>query len=63
MTIIQAISISGGFAEWADTKKIIIVRRENDREVQLRFNYQQYLSGKNLAINILLKQNDTVIVP
>ncbi len=63
MTVLQALSTAGGFAEWADTKNIIIVRREGGKEVQLHFNYKEFIEGKNLKQNILLKPNDTIVVP
>ncbi|RLB79187.1 MAG: polysaccharide export protein [Deltaproteobacteria bacterium] len=63
MTVLQALSAAGGFAEWADTKNIVIVRREKDKEVQFKFNYKEFIEGKNLKQNILLKPNDTIVVP
>jgi polysaccharide export outer membrane protein len=63
MTVLQALSTAGGLAEWADEKNIFVIRREGARELQLRFNYKDYISGKNLEQNILLKPNDTIVVP
>jgi len=63
MTVLQALSTAGGFAEWADTKNIMIVRREGGKDIQLRFNHKKFISGKNLKQNILLKPNDTIVVP
>ena len=63
MTVIQALSVAGGFTEWADTKNILIVRREGGKEVQLPFNYKEFTDGRNLEQNILLKPNDTIVVP
>jgi polysaccharide export outer membrane protein len=63
MTVLQALSTAGGFTEWADTKNILIVRREGNKEVQLQFNYKEFTDGKNLQQNILLKPNDTIVVP
>ena len=63
MTVMQALSAAGGFTEWADTKNIIIVRREGGKETQLRFNYKEYTSGEKLEQNILLKPGDTLVVP
>ena len=63
MTVLQALSTAGGFTEWADTKNILIVRREGKKEVQLRFNHKEFISGKRLEQNIVLKPNDTIIVP
>ncbi len=63
MTVIQALSTAGGLAEWADEKNIIVIRREGEKEIQRQFNYREYISGKNLEQNILLKPNDTIVVP
>jgi polysaccharide export outer membrane protein len=63
MTALQALSAAGGFAQWADEKNILIVRREGDKEVQLPFNYKDFIGGKNLEQNILLKPGDTIVVP
>jgi polysaccharide export outer membrane protein len=63
MTVLQALSTAGGFTEWADTKNILIVRREGNKEVQLQFNYKEFTDGDNLQQNILLKPNDTIVVP
>jgi polysaccharide export outer membrane protein len=61
--VMHILSSAGGFAEWADEKRIMIIRREGEKEVQIRFNYKDYVSGKNLEQNILLKPNDTIVVP
>jgi polysaccharide export outer membrane protein len=63
MTVLQALAAAGGLTEWADTKNIVIVRREGGREAQLKFNYKEYTSGDNLEQNILLKPGDTIVVP
>ena len=62
-TVLQLISMAGGVAEYADKKKIVIVRKENGKEITLRFNYDDVLKGKNLAQNIELKPGDSIIVP
>lgn len=63
MTVLQALSAAGGFAEWADKKNILIVRREGNKEVQFHFNYKEYVAGKEIEQNIVLKPNDTIVVP
>jgi polysaccharide biosynthesis/export protein len=63
MTVMQALSAAGGFTEWADTKNILIVRKEEGKETQLRFNYKEFTSGEKLEQNILLKPGDTLVVP
>ena len=63
MTVLQALSTAGGFTEWAETKYIMIVRRTGGNDVMYRFNYDEFISGKNLSQNILLEPNDTIVVP
>jgi polysaccharide export outer membrane protein len=63
MTVLQALSAAGGLDQWADQKNIRIIRREGDKEVQYRFNYKQYIAGKEIEQNILLKPGDTIVVP
>jgi polysaccharide export outer membrane protein len=63
MTVMQALSAAGGFAEWADNKNILIIRREGGKETQLRFNYKEFTSGEKLEQNILLRSGDTLVVP
>ncbi|MGZ8797049.1 MAG: polysaccharide biosynthesis/export family protein [Thermoanaerobaculia bacterium] len=62
-TVLQLISIAGGLRDYADSKKILIVRTENGRPMSYLFNYKDVVSRKNLRQNIELKPGDTVIVP
>jgi polysaccharide export outer membrane protein len=62
-SVLQLIATAGGIAEYADKKKIVIVRRENGKETTLRFNYDDVTKGKNLGQNIELKPGDSIIVP
>jgi polysaccharide export outer membrane protein len=63
MTVLQAISVAGGLNEWADRDSIRIIRRSGGKEEILHFDYDEVISGKNLERNILLKPNDTIMVP
>jgi polysaccharide export outer membrane protein len=63
MTVLQALSVAGGLGEWADKDSIRIIRRSGGKEKVIRFNYDKVMSGKNLEQNILLKPNDTIVVP
>jgi polysaccharide export outer membrane protein len=62
-TVLQLISIAGGLRDYADSKKILIVRNENGKQTSFLFNYKDVVSRKNLRQNIELKPGDTVIVP
>jgi polysaccharide export outer membrane protein len=63
MTVVQALSVAGGFTEWADMKNILIIRREGGKETQIKFNYKEFTGGDNLGQNILLNPGDTIVVP
>jgi polysaccharide export outer membrane protein len=57
--VCDALSNAGGFRDFANRKKIILIRG-NER---YRFNYQDVLRGRNLGQNIFLENGDTVVVP
>jgi polysaccharide export outer membrane protein len=59
----QLIALAGGLREYANSKKIVIMRTENGRQLSLKFNYKDVIAGKNLKQNIELKPGDTVVVP
>lgn len=63
MSVLQALSSAGGFAEWADEKNVLIIRRDGDKETQIPFNYKSFIAGKDPESNIRLKPNDTIVVP
>jgi hypothetical protein len=54
----------GGFALFADTGDIRIVRRQPDgSEVEFRFDYDAYIKGRAPGTNIVLRSGDMIIVP
>lgn len=63
MTVLQALSGSGGFSAFARIKSIYILRSENGKPVKIPFNYKQAISGKNPEQNIELEPGDTIVVP
>ena len=62
-SLAQAISMVGGFTDWANQSKIIIIRKENGKEKRFTINYKKIVQGKDLDLNITLKRGDTIIVP
>ncbi len=62
-TVVQMISLAGGFTEWANLKKILIVRKEDGREKRITVNYKRIMAGKDPDSNIILKAGDTIVVP
>lgn len=63
MTVLQAISSCGGFTEYANPKKVYVLRTENGAQQKYRFNYKQVVKGEHIAQNITLKAGDTIVVP
>jgi polysaccharide export outer membrane protein len=63
LTVLQAFAMAGGFTEWAQKKEIILLRKENGEDKVYRINYRNIMKGKDYSSNILLKADDTIIVP
>jgi len=62
-SLLQFIPMVGGFTDWANQKKILVIRREGGKEKRLTINYKKIVSGKDPDSNIILKNGDTIIVP
>jgi polysaccharide export outer membrane protein len=60
MTLVNLIILAGGFTEWANQKKILIITREKGVEKRLTVNYHKILDGDEP--DVLIKRGDTVIV-
>jgi polysaccharide biosynthesis/export protein len=61
LNVMQALAMAGGFKEFANTKKIRILRRGASGIETIRFNYKEAIdSGKR---PVVLQAGDTVIVP
>ncbi|MGH9404124.1 MAG: polysaccharide biosynthesis/export family protein [Terriglobia bacterium] len=59
LTALQAISSAGGFTQFANEKKVYILRRNQ----KLPFNYKMVVQGKDLQENVELKPGDTLVIP
>jgi polysaccharide export outer membrane protein len=63
MTVLQALSSSGGFTQFARMKNIYVLRTENGKQVKMPFNYKEAVRGKNSEQNIELLPGDVIVVP
>lgn len=63
MTVMQALSLVGGFDKFADLDKVKVLRNQEKGQVVLPVNYNQLIKGENLKTNVLLKAGDTILVP
>ena len=57
--VLEALTQAGGFREFANTKKITILRKGE----RLKFNYKDVSKGKNMEQNIFIEPGDYIIVP
>jgi polysaccharide export outer membrane protein len=62
-SLVQLIVMAEGFTDWADKKKITIIRKEGGKESRIRANYKKIIDGDEGAKDIILKSGDIVIIP
>jgi polysaccharide export outer membrane protein len=61
--VLQLIAQAGGVKEYADSRKILIIRKETGRQITYMFNYKEVIGQKNMSQNIDLRPGDTIVVP
>jgi polysaccharide export outer membrane protein len=62
-TLIQLIIMAGGFTDWANQKKITIMRKEGGKDSRILVNYKKIVDGDEGAKDVILKSGDIVIIP
>ncbi len=60
-SILQLIPMVGGFTDWANEKKVLVIRKEGSKEKRITINYKRIVSGKDP--NFIMRSGDTIIVP
>ena len=63
MTILQAISSAGGLTQFANSKKIFLMRNEDRTQAKYPFSYKEVLDGRKAEENLAVKAGDTIVVP
>jgi polysaccharide biosynthesis/export protein len=63
MTVLQALSGSGGFTTFARVKGIYVLRNADGKTMRIPFNYKEAIRGKNIDQNIELQPGDVIVVP
>ena len=61
VTLVKLIIMVGGFTEWANKKKILIITKEDGKEKRITVNYNKIIDGDKP--DIVIKHGDTVIIP
>jgi polysaccharide export outer membrane protein len=62
MTVLQGLATSG-LTQFANTKKIYVLRSVNGVQQKLPVNYKHLIKGEAMTQNIVLKPGDTIVVP
>ena len=57
--VLEALVNAGGFRDFANQKKIVVMRMTGER---LNFNYKEVIKGKRMEQNIYMKPGDIIIV-
>lgn len=63
LSVMQALSQSGGLTPYASESGILIIRSENGKKRSIPFPYDDIARGKNLDKDINLRPGDVVFVP
>lgn len=61
-TMLQVISLAGGFTPFADRDDIHVLRREGDKEYRIRFDYDKAVKGKGDAKDLFVRPGDVIVV-
>ncbi len=62
MTVLQVLATSG-LTQFANRKKIYVLRTTNGHEQKFPVNYKRLLKGDQMSQNIKLQPGDTIVVP
>jgi polysaccharide biosynthesis/export protein len=67
-TVLQAMSLAGGFSQFASRNNILVIRSVTDgegkpKEIRIPLRYSDLISEEGGVYNLTLKSGDTVIVP
>jgi len=61
-SVLQALSIAGGFTQFASLKSIKLIRNAGGRQEVRKINYYDVIGASGEG-NLLLKSGDTIAVP
>lgn len=67
-TVLQAISLAGGFTEFAEENGMQVIRRTvtedgQSQEIRIPVNYDSLLEEDGAKYNFILRSGDTIVVP
>jgi len=64
-TVLQAVSMAGGFTPYAAKNKMFMLRKipDKDTEVRIPIDYDEIVSGEDSTHNAIMIPGDTLVVP
>jgi polysaccharide export outer membrane protein len=63
LTVVELLARAGGLLETAKPDQIAIIRKRGKGELErIPFNYKEFMEGKNLHSNLVLKSGDVIVV-
>jgi polysaccharide export outer membrane protein len=63
LTVLELLADAGGLSPFAKKGSIYVVRRMNNKQIKIHFNYKNALKGINPAENFELFPGDVLVVP
>ncbi len=61
--LLQAISMAGGYTDFAKKDEVVVIREDNPGERRIQVSVKDITSGRKLDDNLLLLPGDTIYVP
>jgi len=63
ISVLQAVSLAGGFTNWASPNSMVVLRRHGEKEEKIKVRYKKIISGSKPEDNVVLRPGDTIIIP
>jgi polysaccharide biosynthesis/export protein len=63
VSVLQALSLAGGFQDYANRNNISVIRKTGQRNQVFDFHYDDVVRGRRPELNITLQPGDVVVVP
>jgi len=63
LTVLQALAMAGGFTEFANKEKMVLVRGIGEMQKNIPLSYNNILRSPGEESNPVLKRGDTLVVP
>jgi polysaccharide biosynthesis/export protein len=63
VTVLDALAMAGGFTEFADRSRVVVLRTEGGSHRRVPFDYSRLDREKDAQANFLLRPGDVVLVP